>query len=332
MKKTILFILIFFVPLTWVKAQEQLQFSQFVNNTPALNPAFTGMEDNITMMSGFKRQWSGIDLAPTTYYAGFSGTLNALKTTFSDQRTLRLSIPRFFDKLQNEVGAISHGVGVMFNGDHMGPFHGYGMVANYALIYNFSATYKVAIGTGLSLNYQRFDPSQVMLYTPGQDQIYQDYLGRNQDQLNGHLNLGISLVGHRLFLGYATHQLVGLIDTRMNRGDNAGMVHFLTGGVNIRFGKEYTWQPAFNLIVNNQANATTFSSRLKFRELFWGGLGYQLDQSVAFMAGFRLSEAIMFGYNYDLPISDIGIYSGGSHELTLRVTFYSDRVSRNLLW
>ena len=329
------FILIFFTFIFVIpgKGQNQFHYSQFINNAPIINPAFTGIENNISVVSGFRRQWSAVDFAPTSYYAGFTGTISALKSKFSDGRTLRLSLPRFYNKLQNEVGAFDHGVGFFLAGDHLGPFHQYNAYFNYAFIYNISKQYKVAVGLSSQVNFQRFGDHNVALYSPGLDQVYQRYLGNQQNQLEASLNLGVSLIGKSLFMGYALHQALNYISNDFNTDLDPDLFHYFTGGFNLKWNQQYTFQPAVNIgYANAQNYSINFSGRVKFRQLLWGGLGYRWNESFAVLLGFLLRDGVNVGYSYDFPFNDLGVQTGGNHELTLRLSFYSDKISGNVLW
>ena len=51
-----------------VLAQQQAQYSQYMNNNYILNPGATGVEDYIDVKLSYRTQWTGLEGAPKTYY------------------------------------------------------------------------------------------------------------------------------------------------------------------------------------------------------------------------------------------------------------------------
>ena len=48
------------------QAQQEAMYSQYMFNTLALNPAYAGSRDVLSMTALYRRQWIGIEGAPTT--------------------------------------------------------------------------------------------------------------------------------------------------------------------------------------------------------------------------------------------------------------------------
>ena len=81
--------------------QEYFQLTQFIYSAHAINPALSGIEDLVNANIGMRTQWTSIAESPTTFYFGFNGSLSGMKSAFTKQRTLRTSVPRLYNKLQN---------------------------------------------------------------------------------------------------------------------------------------------------------------------------------------------------------------------------------------
>ncbi len=52
-----------------------------------------------------------------------------------------------------------------------------------------------------------------------------------------------------------------------------------------------------------------------------GGVSYRYQEALIFMGGMELKNGIMVGYSYDWNVSDVGKYTGGSHEVTVAYHF-----------
>jgi len=57
------------------------------------------------------------------------------------------------------------------------------------------------------------------------------------------------------------------------------------------------------------------------KDIFTVGLAYRWDDSFAVLLGMRISEGLSAGYAYDLTSSNLGSYTGGSHEIFLKYSF-----------
>src|ERR1017187_9800015 len=57
-------------------AQQTIQFSQYVFNGLAVNPAYAGYKDDWTLNLSSRIQWAGINGAPQTETASIDGVLN----------------------------------------------------------------------------------------------------------------------------------------------------------------------------------------------------------------------------------------------------------------
>src|ERR687889_717164 len=63
------------------RAQQQAQYSQYMNNNYILNPGTTGVEDYIDVKFSYRTQWTGLEGAPKTYYASASSSLGKWRST-----------------------------------------------------------------------------------------------------------------------------------------------------------------------------------------------------------------------------------------------------------
>ena len=317
-----------------VSAQEQFHLTQFIYSAHAINPAFSGVEDQVNVHAGLRRQWTSANNAPLTHYAGIKGSLDGFKRTLSDKRSLRMSVPRLYNRMQFEPGNVAHGLGAYFSTDRQGPFNRTSIYFSYAYIYTMSRSFKISMGLSGHLGVQRFNQDRVSVYNPTMDQVYQGYINGGGSKTDLGLNLGVLLYGKNLFLGYATH---GLAETTLNNINvediDLGLYHFVIAGYNFRINNQLTLQPSAMAKYNQYYKLTVdYLAKLKFRELIWLGLGYRDEDAVLALFGFMIEEKLHLSYSYDAPLNTIGSEARGSHELVLAFRIYNDRVSKPFLW
>lgn len=87
-----------------VNAQQQAMFSQYMFNTLAINPAYAGSQESISLTALMREQWVGLEGAPSTQ------TFSA-HSPFKEKRI---------------------GVGLIFLHDKIGVTHQSGVYASYA--------------------------------------------------------------------------------------------------------------------------------------------------------------------------------------------------------
>lgn len=320
---------------TGAYGQEHFQFSQFIHSATAINPAFNGVEDMVNLNIGFRKQWSDMPEAPTNYYLNFSSSLSGLESAFTDRRSLRTSVPKLYRKNQDMKGSVNHGLGLYILGDAFGPFHKNGVYLGYAMIFSLSKNFKLSGGIQTEFANQRFKADQVTVYDPDLDAVYQRYASGPGNETYMNINAGIMIYGKGLFLGYSAHQLANVMLSADNLGglQPSGIYHFGLAGYNITISRQLTFQPSTFVKYNSQYPVSfELLAKLKYREVFWGGLSYRHDDAIGFQLGFQLSGSLHVNYSFEAPISDISPYVQGNHELVLGFRVYNDKVSNPFLW
>jgi len=318
-----------------MKAQEQFQLTNFVYSMHAINPAFSGIEDAVNINMGFRRQWASVAEAPLTYYVGFNGSFSGIKNAKPERKTLRKSLPRYYDKLKNETGSIYHGFGMYISGNSFGPFQENSAYLTYSLMYKLNKDYMLSFGLSAEYNNQRFVADKVALYNPDLDQVFQKYATDPSNVSRLNLNIGAVLYGKNMFVGYSVHQLASLRLSADNftEAGHPGLFHFFTAGYNIPINQQLILQPSTFLKYNSvDAWEIDVLAKLKYRDLIWGGVSYRIENAVGMLFGFRIEKSLYLNYSYDYPLGDIAAYAKGTHELALGYRLFADRSSTPFLW
>ena len=98
-------------------AQQLSQFSQYLLNPTILNPATTGVNENINVKLSYRNQWTGFTDAPSTYYI----SVDAAMIRPRKGNSLRMSRPGFTTVKQGHK-TLNHGVGGYMMSDTYGAF------------------------------------------------------------------------------------------------------------------------------------------------------------------------------------------------------------------
>jgi type IX secretion system PorP/SprF family membrane protein len=275
---------------TALLAQQDPQFTQYMFNLLALNPAYAGSADRVSLKALSRHQWVGFEGAPTTQ------TLTAHSPILNESVALGGTIMR----------------------DAHGPITQYTFMADVAYRI-FMGDAKLAFGLkgGLNLFQGRF--AELNPQTPG-DQVFQANVSTKLDPQFG---FGVMYYSDRYYVGISTPKL---LRTEFFQTDSLALVstpgqrphYFLSGGYVFDLGLYHKFKPTA-LIKAVQGAPVSFdlSANFLFYEKFWLGAMYRHKDAVGALAQYYITNDLTVGYAYDFTLSPLRNYSGGSHEIMI---------------
>ena len=283
---------------TTLLAQQDPQFTQYMFNLLAINPAYAGSAERVSIKALTRHQWVGFAGAPTT-------------------QTLTIHSPLMRETL---------GIGGTIMRDEHGPVTQYGFMVDLAYRIHFGGERKLAFGLkgGMNLVQGRF--GELSPLQQG-DQVFQQNVNTKLDPQFG---FGVMYYGDRFYLGLSTPKLLRTeffedapLDTTGSAWQQGQRPHyFLSGGYVFNMGMYHKFKPTF-LVKAVQGAPISFdlSANFFFFEKFWLGAMYRHQDAVGALAQYYFTDGISVGYSYDYPISVLRNYSGGSHEVMLGFDF-----------
>ncbi|MBL7953301.1 MAG: type IX secretion system membrane protein PorP/SprF [Flavobacteriales bacterium] len=279
---------------TALYAQQDPQFTQYMFNLLALNPAYAGSADRVSLKALSRHQWVGFDGAPTT-------------------QTLTAHTPLPLESL---------GLGGTIMRDSHGPITQYTFMADVAYRI-FMGDAKLAFGLKGGLNLFQGQFADLNPLVAG-DQVFQQNVSTKLDPQFG---FGVMYYSDRYFLGLSTPKI---LRTDFFTTDSLSFVsspgqrphYFLTGGYVFDMGLYHKFKPTF-LVKAVQGAPVSFdlSANFLFYEKFWLGAMYRHQDAVGALAQYYITNDLTVGYAYDYPLSTLRNYSGGSHEIMLGFEF-----------
>lgn len=292
MKKIIILLCMFGMSLG-LYGQQDPQYSQYMFNHLALNPAYAGSWGYLTSTFIYRKQWVNLNGAPTTQ----SFTFHA------PSRNQR------------------HGFGASFFNDQIGVTRHTNLNLSYAYRIPLGGNANLALGLSGAIgnvNNQLGGVRTGSVITGGlADPAFQ-----------GDVNVWLPNAGTGLFFS-TKHFYLGLsapdlIENDL-QGDNTSSRasesrhYFATTGLVI--GKDdamVKFKPS--VLLKFQPNSPmTFdlNAHFLFADKFWLGASYRLDDAIVGMVEWQISSWLRIGYAYDYTISDLSSYTSGSHEFML---------------
>jgi type IX secretion system PorP/SprF family membrane protein len=276
-----------------LKAQQLPQYTQYMLNEMAINPAVAGKDNYADVRSNNRYQWAGMTDAPRTYM-------------------LTLHSP-----LKNR----NMGLGTHIYTDIVGPTRRVGISIAYA--YHIKLTEKTKLSLGISAGIQQWgiDGHKLHLHDTGDDNLLIQY----QTKIVPDFGAGLYIHNEKWYIGFSAPQLYQSPINLYKDGDNKGtlVTHFiLNGAYKIKINDDFKVEPSFLL---KYANPTPLEidlgARVIYQEQVWLGIGYRHHDAVTALIGFMYKNYLMIGYSYDFTTSNLKKYSSGTHEIMLGLRF-----------
>jgi type IX secretion system PorP/SprF family membrane protein len=304
------------------RAQQQAQYSQYMNNNYLLNPGATGVEDYIDVKFSYRTQWTGLEGAPKTYYASINSSLGKWRST--GKRTIHDRRRPF------------HAIGGLVYNDVTGPTSRTGLYASYA--YNLVLTPDLRLALGVSAGMQQFavDGQQLRFFDPTTQAA-----SAASRVLDG--SVGLWMYSSRFYVGLSGAQLLGnklnfsygpnLLDAGAP-GNTLKRHYFATAGVRLPLSSDWSLVPSVLVkAVDPAPLSVDLNAKLKYQDLLWVGVSWRAFDSAVAMVGLSYEEFTL-GYSYDAGLSELAGYHGGSHEvlLGLRIKKKAQVVCTNRFW
>lgn len=284
-----------------VRSQYEPQISMHYSGQLSVNPAFAGSSGNINLSAVNRQQWIGFEGAPNTTVAGVDGSI------------------KMFDRF--------HGFGLVILNDEIGAFNTLMLNLNYAYRIELE---KGEIGLGLKLGMlnTKFDGAKLNATVGDKPDDY------HQESDEAILKSNTS--GSALDFGFGAHYqtadfYVGASVVHLNHPKpsfsedlNWGIspTLFISSGYMYRLkNKQLALEPRVMLKSDFRGLQWELGSALHYHEKVWGALSYRHQEAIIVQVGTVVSGNVKLGYGYDLNISKLSGYQGGTHEIMVGYNF-----------
>ncbi len=295
-KLFLLFVL--FISCSLVNAQQNAQFTNFLFNSFALQPAQAGLQKCLDARVGYRNQWVGFENNP---------------------QTLFISAHQRIDKISKEKGVI-HGVGLIIEGDNTGFTGRTSLHAVYAVHLPITRKTRISFGVGLGALQYRFDASQVRVLGPNSagDPILN---GSQAEFAFPDIKAGIWLYGKYWFAGISGHHLTN--PTFNDIGEDVQMqpnFNMMAGRI-FPGGDKMSYIPAAQLkFTGNSTPSLDVNFWADYDDVVALGVAFRSEDAVAGMLKFSFLDYFTVAYAYDVTYSKVRLGSSNSHEIILGIS------------
>jgi type IX secretion system PorP/SprF family membrane protein len=279
-------------------AQQDPQFTQYMFNLMAINPAYAGSAERVSIRALSRHQWVGFEGAPTT-------------------QTLSIHSPLPFESLC---------VGGLVLRDELGPVRQYTIMGDVAYRLFLGNDAKLAFGLQGGVNIFRGDYTSLSPLEPN-DQVFMENV---ESKVDPQFGFGTMYYADRFYVGLSTPKIMRTkfyenaeLDTIGSPFEEGQKAHwFLTGGYVFDLSTYTKFKPTAMLkAVDGAPLSFDLSASFLFYEKFWLGAMYRHEDAVGAYVQYWFTDGLHAGYAYDLPLSPLRDYSGGSHEIMIGYDF-----------
>ena len=287
-----------------VRAQQDKMFSQYMFNMMALNPAYAGSRDVLSMTALYRAQWVGIEGAPQT-------------------ATFTADMP-----LKNE----RIGIGLQLSNDKIGLINQTGAYLSYAFRIKLGERSTLALGLqGGALSYKA-NYSEAILSPGG---IPDPAFSQNFSKILPNFGTGIYISNDRGYIGlsvpYLLKNRISDYETATSRATlrrhaygTAGFVIGLSPTIKIKPSFLVKYAEGAPLGVDGNVNIW-FNDRIalgaSLRKNQFYSWNNDSNDALVGMVELQVSDQLRLGYAYDRTLNNLKAYGPNSHEFMLRYEF-----------
>jgi type IX secretion system PorP/SprF family membrane protein len=280
-------------------AQQDPQFSLYMFDKMAIDPAAAGSKDAMEINLISRDQWLDIPGAPKT---------NAL--------------------LISDPSPAKHtGWGIEIMNDNIGPTTSNSAQFNYAYNIPIGAG-KLAMGLGVGVYDYTFNWSQID-YKDKNDAFA---MANSGGTITPTAEAGLYYHTSSWYVGASVNHLIESRLTTIDIDDASATFSphaYLLAGKAFQSASGIIWNPSIIIqFAQNAPPAESINLNVLLAEKIWLGASYKPGYGAVFLASYKASKTIRIGYAYDLGLNAVGVIGGGTHELSLTLDFGSNKATQ----
>lgn len=271
-------------------------YSQYMMNGLAINPAYAGSRDVLSATLFGRKQWFGINGAPSNYSLGAHMPLKNQKSAIGFQA-------------HNESIGIENNTGI------------FGIYAHRLRLGNG----KLALGLKAGVSFINEESSKLSLKSPTGDAAFENI---KEGVVMPNFGFGIYYSNTKFFAGLSLPAILNY--------NSGGQATNEIKSANILFSGGYLWKVSevfkvkpSTLVKYKFGSPTQFDLNLNWiffkNDMLWVGHSYRHNEAIVTLVEIQITRQFRLGYSYDYSIGPLK-YNNGSHEIMIRYE-WRDRVN-----
>jgi len=278
------------------KGQQTVQFTQYIFNGFAINPALAGSKKCMDIKLGYRTQWVGFEGAPNTAFASVNGELK-----FKKDKNIRTK----------------HGAGVYVESDAIGPVSKTTIYLAYAYHFPVAREVTASVGVFAGLQQLRLDATKISVMDADDPLIG----GSGSRFMIPDISPGVFLSHKDWFTGFSIRQAFPKQWKLIGSNQTKNTFHYLLVG-----GKRFETGNAINVVPSAMVKWTGYTNPSLDLNLLFElnhyvevGASWRSGDALAGIVKFKFLEYFSLGYSFDLTTSRIRLGSSNTHELIIGI-------------
>lgn len=273
--------------------QQDAMYSQYMFNPFAVNPAYAGSRSSLSGVILGRKQWAGIDGAPTT-------------ATFA---------------VHSPFKGKNFALGFNAIVDRIGPSTNTGALATYAYHLKLGPG-KLSLGLRGGMYSNRLDKS-VLIFDDGTDV---NNTGGFLQKIVPTFDFGGYYYTEKFYAGLSSNHILTSgttdIDSIVSNGSSVFSTfdrHFMFAtGYAFAINPDVVLKPSLLVkYVNGAPVNVDVNMSVLLKKVFWLGLSVRSSKDIVAVLEYNFSNFMRIGYSYDFSFGPVRTYTTGSHEIFL---------------
>ncbi len=275
-----------------LQAQNDPLYAQYLNNPLLINPAYTGLNNNLNASISYRKQWTGFDGSPSTANVSAHTSL-----------------------ANNKMG-----IGLMLLQDKLGNANNTEIQGTYAYKIGFDGKY-ISFGLQAGVLNFRSDDSALNPYDKN-DAVFM----QNQNITKPSFGAGVILKNDRFFIGLSVPRMLKASGTFIDSASNAfesnlySQHFYATAAYVFYLSERIRLKPSLLIkAVKGAPISIDYQANIILDEKYIAGLYTRNFNSVGGLLQFKCTNGLRFGYAYEIPLSNSVGTRFNTHEISLGV-------------
>ncbi len=281
----------------WVSnAQQNPHYTQYMFSGLVINPAYAGVDEALSAMVIDRRQWSGLEGAPTTQTLSLH-TLTAKRKV---------------------------GLGLLVVNDKIGIHRNLTIQGSYAYHLKVASNSFLSFGLQAGAFHIRSDYGSIQNGSAPDPKLNNAVI----NELFFEVGAGLYFRSKRFHWGLSAPELLpkttSLNETESIDLKNVNLFSFLK----YRMAVSPAWEVEPALLVkyaNDLPLSADAAVTFIYKDILTAGVLYRWDSSLGYLLKARITTQLQFGYAYDFPMGSLNQLNNGSHELMVQYLFRYER-------
>ncbi|MBS2211667.1 type IX secretion system membrane protein PorP/SprF [Carboxylicivirga mesophila] len=279
-----------------IMAQKDIVMSQYMHNRYALNTAFAGNREVLSLYGGYRKKWAGFEGAPGTMLFSMHSAL------------------------KNENVALGFEV---YNQQ-------YGV--NKETGFTFSYTYRIKLANhqklAFSINggggFYNANWTDVATLGGASGQL-DNVFANNESNFAPMIGFGAAWYSNRFFAGFSIPNFF-YYDPYIEGGSNSFALnkadYLATAGYLFEMADRWHLQPSFMARINPEfGSSLDLNASVIYDNMIWVGAAYRTTKDIVAMLAYQVTPQLRFSYSLDYTTGEISSFNNGTHEIAIQYDF-----------